>query len=250
MSTSYEESLQQTKVPEPNWDDALQQAQIIKGEKDPVLDVRCVAEARELRLRLAKSPDGGRRSCFKIRCRLSSPANMRFLKRKNAEGYAIFFTLNRSDGAGVKKQNIISAEALALDMDGAPLPKTFDVPPHLIVNTSPKKYQCFWAMNPSTDFDECEDTARRLAGYYGGDPTVCDIAHVFRLAGFLHWKSGPYRSRIFRMNEFEPLVSFNSFSFLPPSSVTNKSTNSWPGTIDAEKAKLLFSNLPVEHFCR
>ncbi|MCR6732849.1 MAG: DNA-primase RepB domain-containing protein [Afipia sp.] len=213
------------------------------------MNFRIIPESKECLAEFAKmTPAERMKISFKHRGRLSKKPVVDLLKRKNAEGYAIFFTLNATDGNGVKRENVVAVRALPLDMDGAPLPDKFEVEPSLIVNTSPGKFQCFWPISESKDFAAYEDMARRLAAHYGGDPAVCDVAHVFRAAGFYHWKGNPFRSGIIKAAEFEPPVPIESFGFLPKLPPRADSTASGVGSIDADKARLILGELNALDF--
>lgn len=232
-----------------NVGDLRRQIAIVSGEGDPVINFRFVPEASECRAALAAmTPRERAHVRFKHSGRLSKPGVVKLLKRKNAEGNAIFFTLNSTDGRGVKRENMVTARCLPLDLDGAPLPKEFEIKPHLIVNTSPGKFQCFWPIRASKDLAAYEDVARRLAAHYGGDAAVCDISHVFRAAGFIHWKGLPFRSRIIKLSEFEPPATLGSFSFLPKLPPRLSNGDPGVGSLDADKARLILDELSAQDF--
>src|SRR5690348_13312995 len=128
------------------------QLQILSGEPDPVMDFRIVPESAGLKGRISERPDHKRR--LKFRGRLSELAER--LKRKNAAGYAVYILPNETDGVGVTKDHVTSVRILALDLDRAPLPPSWELKPHLIVETSPGRYQCFWAIEPTKEFSACE----------------------------------------------------------------------------------------------
>jgi hypothetical protein len=58
-----------------------------------------------------------------------------------------------------------------LDLDNAPLPAKWEVVPHVIIETSPDRHQCFFALEPTTNFAAVENINRGLAAHYGGDTT-------------------------------------------------------------------------------
>ena len=110
---------------------------------------------------------------------------------------------------------MVAARCAVLDLDNAPLPAKWEVVPHVIIETSPGRHQCFFALEPTTNFAAVEDINRRLAAHYGGDPNVCDVTHLFRVAGFKHQKREPFEVRIKECNEFEPKRQLSDFDFLP-----------------------------------
>jgi len=167
--------------------EARLQAAIITGEPNPVLDFRCVPEK--------PGCTGGARL---YRGRLSSPDFVTKLKTASKSGRAVFFMPAKTDGNGQRRANVTAARAIPLDLDKSPVPDVWGGPkPSVIVETSPGKHQGFWPIEPTENLDAVEDIARRAAARYGADSAVCDAPHVFRLAGFPHWKTGkPWRSRI------------------------------------------------------
>src|SRR5262249_5448170 len=68
------------------------------------------------------------------------------LARLNAQGAGVFVTVNETDGRGRTAANITRVRAVFVDLDGAPLdPVTANDPkPHIITETSPGKWHCFW----------------------------------------------------------------------------------------------------------
>ena len=92
------------------------------------------------------------------------------LQHRNMSGHGIFVALNEFDGNGRKKENLVAAHVLVLDLDGSPLPETWEDPPHWIQETSPGRYQCFFVIERNTDIAAVEDASRSLAARYGGDP--------------------------------------------------------------------------------
>src|SRR5689334_11618284 len=68
------------------------------------------------------------------------------LKRRNDDGFAIYYVLNETDGKGTKLANFTRALGLVLDLDQAPLPTKFlgRLDPHLTLEFSPGKYQCIF----------------------------------------------------------------------------------------------------------
>jgi hypothetical protein len=226
---------------------AQQQLEIATGDPDPVIGFRFLPESPSLRRKRAEmTPEERAKTELNLRGRLSNPAVRRTLQEKNLAGYGIFFLASVSDGFGRKKENIVAGRCLVLDLDGSPLPPAWAIEPHWIQETSPDRHQCFFAIEPTTDLAGCEDASRRLAAHYGGDPAVCDIAHVFRLAGFYHLKRSRFQVRVVAQNDFDPPHKLCDFDFLPkllPRATTT--TSSGLGIVDAEKTKLLFAEMDV-----
>src|SRR6266851_3706058 len=59
----------------------------------------------------------------------------------NRRGAGVFVALNKTDGKGRQRENIIAVRANSLDLDGSPLaPVRRGLRPHIIVESSPGKY--------------------------------------------------------------------------------------------------------------
>lgn len=121
------------------------------------------------------------------------------LARLNEAGAGVFVTVNKTDGRGRKTENITGVRAIFLDLDGAALPEGWPIEPHLIIETSPARFHCYWLVS-SEDFplDRFEPVQKAIAGRFGGDPAVCDLPRVMRLPGFFHLKKTPFLTRIAR----------------------------------------------------
>lgn len=111
-------------------------------------------------------------------------------------GCGVFIAVNATDGQRRRAENMIAARALFLDLDGAPLPATWPVEPDLIVQSSAlngiEKFQCWWMIEPTTEWDRWRRTEMALVQAYGGDPKCTITTQVGRCAGFLHQKDREY----------------------------------------------------------
>jgi hypothetical protein len=119
------------------------------------------------------------------------------LRRMNAEGAGVFICLGRICGSERLKQNVQSVGVLVLDLDGALLPPTFgDMPPlHLIVETSPARWHCYWMVD-SIPLEAFEILQRKLAIQFNGDRSVSFLEQIIRVPGFIHHKKQPFLPRI------------------------------------------------------
>lgn len=228
---------------------------ILTGEENPVLDIRTIAESADACEKVAawrRTPQSMRYPLrFNYRDRFSKLLPV--LRRKNAEGWAIFYSANRTDGEGRSLSNMIAARVLALDLDGAPLPSKWKIPPHAILETSPARFQCLWALNETHDFARHRDVMLRLAARYGGDKSIADITRVLRLPGFIHQKRKPFLSRLVQ-HESPDYVAFDrrdleDFDWLPKLKVPERrrlSANG--GTVTSRNAKEYFDHLPITKF--
>lgn len=121
----------------------------------------------------------------------------------NRAGAGVFFTVNQTDLRGRTTANIQKVRAVFIDLDGAPLPKHFDVTPHLLVNTSPDKYHVYWLVKdmPMESFVLYQQA---LAAKYDADPKVKDLPRVMRVAGFFHNKKDAYPIKVMQQMGADP----------------------------------------------
>lgn len=115
----------------------------------------------------------------------------------NTSGAGIFVTINETDFHGRRTDNIVRVRALFVDLDGAPLEPvlTHCEPPHLVVETSPKRWHAYWLTN-DCPLEEFSAAQKHLASQFNGDTSVCDLPRVMRLPGFFHQKDTPFLSQI------------------------------------------------------
>jgi len=131
------------------------------------------------------------------------------LVRKSHNGVGCFVVINKTNGTGLKAEDITEVRAIFVDLDGAPLlailqDKEFP-PPHIINESSPGKYHAYWKITglPLVQFRAMQ---RMLIRRYDGDPNVHDLPRVMRIPGLIHQKikNGfvvpPSVSRIFKIN--------------------------------------------------
>ena len=82
------------------------------------------------------------------------------LQRLNDKGAGVFVTINETNGIGRKAKHIIRVRAVFIDLDGAPLPPVMAIrsKPHIVVETSPGKFHCYWLVEgmPLDDFNNVQ----------------------------------------------------------------------------------------------
>lgn len=129
------------------------------------------------------------------------------LERRNLGGAGIFITVNETDVAGRRKENISSLRAWWADLDGAAAQGIFQIeaspmPPSLVVRSG-HGVHLYWSTEQSLTCagDDARQRAHeeelkciRLAfAPYGADPAVCEVARVMRLPGFFNRKREPHQ---------------------------------------------------------
>jgi hypothetical protein len=230
-----------------DFDAAKRLIELVHGSADTMLEFRALPESSEAKRRREDlTPEEREKQRRNYPGALEERAAL--FQRMNMSGHGIFVALNEFNG-GCKKENFVAAHVLPLDLDGTPLPETWQVPPHWIQETSPGRYQCFFVIERTTDIVAVEDVARRLAAHYGGDPAVCDATHIFRLPGFYHQKREPFQVRVVEENDFDPPYKLSDFDYLPRlPDRTTASSSAGVGVLNEARAQLLLNALDVLHF--
>ena len=103
----------------------------------------------------------------------------------NDQGAGIYVTVQRTDGTGRKKENIVGIRAFFQEDDGEGI--TLPIEPQIVVESSPGKFHRF-LLCKNVPLDEFESIQQRLVDDYGSDPNAKDRARVLRLPGFFHQK--------------------------------------------------------------
>ncbi len=133
------------------------------------------------------------------------PDLQKILCLRNEQRRGIYFMVNWGDGVGRSAENVTDVRALFVDLDGAPLEPVNNAPlePHVIVESSPGKYQAYWFVDgcPLARFRGLQIA---LARRFGSDPSVQDLARVMRIPGFFHYKQEPFRVRTIKLEAGMP----------------------------------------------
>jgi hypothetical protein len=112
----------------------------------------------------------------------------------NREGAGIFVTVNQTDRAGRKAENIVKARAVWGDFDNG-LPASFPLAPSIVVFSSLKngvqRGQALWLLDTDEDMtaEEHHAVLERLVKDHGADPAAALFNQVLRLPGFYHMKN-------------------------------------------------------------
>jgi hypothetical protein len=131
--------------------------------------------------------------------RALEPRYQAWLSHENGSGANVYMAANPLLPGTRKrtKESIASVRHLYIDIDtdgdarlAALLASVLVPPPTSILATSPGKYQALWRVE-GFDFDRQEQTLKRLAMVFGGDPACTDRNRVLRVPGFLNKKYDP-----------------------------------------------------------
>ena len=112
------------------------------------------------------------------------------LVKANLNGAGIFVMVNAGDLSGRKAENVRRVRAHYVDLDKCGIDPLFtaELPPHIVVESSPGKWHAYWLAAPETALEEFPAVQKALAKRFSGDPAVSDPSRVMRLPGFYHQK--------------------------------------------------------------
>jgi hypothetical protein len=111
----------------------------------------------------------------------------------NRQGCGIFFMVNPATGD--KNADVTGIRAVFADLDGAPLESVTGnaLQPHVIVETSPGRYQVYWKV--------LDCPLERFTPLQKAIAKRCNLARIMRLPGFYHLKAEPFLTRIVTIGE-------------------------------------------------
>jgi hypothetical protein len=113
------------------------------------------------------------------------------------QGAQVFVLPN---AGGHTDAEITAIRPLFIDMDGKLLPDSWHVEPDFdfLVIRDDTHWHAYWLVQ-DMDVGDFKAAQRRLAAYYGSDPTICNPSRVMRLAGSIHTKLPPHGDGIARL---------------------------------------------------
>lgn len=150
----------------------------------------------------------------------------------NYDGAGVYVTVNRTDLTGRKTHCITSVRAVFADIDQQveEADLSFPIKPHLVVETSPKRWHAYWLVKDLAK-EDFKAMQQAIALSLGSDPAVCDLPRVMRLPGYIHQKGEPFLSRIASANtellpysKEELITGFGGSPVAAPSLVATEST--------------------------
>lgn len=112
-----------------------------------------------------------------------------WLCEHNEVGYSVFVTVNETDGAGRKAENIKRIRAVWNDCDHG-IPDSYPLAPTFRVNSSEGKVQDYWLPQDNMPFDKHSALLDTLVAKHNGDKGAKGLPRVLRVPGFLNWKYG------------------------------------------------------------
>lgn len=110
------------------------------------------------------------------------------LHAMNERGGGVYWCVNETNGKGRKASDVIKIRACYADLDGAPLARTLEYKPSLVVESSPGKYHAYWFTN-DVPIEAFTAMQKNIIRHTGSDPAIHDLSRVLRVPGFYHQKS-------------------------------------------------------------
>ncbi len=129
------------------------------------------------------------------------------LARLNVMGAGVFFTVQRTNGTGITNQDVTQIRSAFVDLDGSLLDPVllFPLKPHIIVESSPHRWHCYWLIDATQPLalPLFESLQVAIAEKFNGDKSVKDLARVLRLPGYFHKKdpTKPFLVNIHQTND-------------------------------------------------
>ena len=167
----------------------------------------------------------------------------RLIQRNNL-GFGIFICINRLDkvvdekGPRRKASQVNKVRAVFADWDNPAkaLPKTWPLPPSMIVKTSKGKFHIYWLTDDDFQLDQFERAQRGIAKTLGTDPSVIDLSREMRVPGFMHTKGKP---TLVELLHVDPSVRYGTDEILgafPYASNVTRLPVIWDGTVRTKTA--------------
>jgi len=131
----------------------------------------------------------------------------------NQHGGGVFLTINRTEG-GRRLEHIKEIRAVWLEWDhDEPLP-TLPLAPHILVESSPNKYHCYWRTTDCSP-DDHQRLMHCLVGAWRSDPSATDLVRTLRVPGFFHrkvnkakgYRGEPVLTRLLRAEPLPPYAT-------------------------------------------
>ena len=109
-----------------------------------------------------------------------------YLKYKDSHDVYFSFTPMLDSSKGRKLSNAGKAWCFGVDIDDAPIPA--DLPPQIVWESSPNKYQGVYIVDHEMDTDTIFKISKGLSKKFGYDPGSVDAVHLFRVPGSTNHK--------------------------------------------------------------
>jgi hypothetical protein len=126
-----------------------------------------------------------------------------------SRGAGVFVTINETDLSGRSEANITRIRAVWEDQDDIGLQQEYPLDPHLVIESSPGKFQRLWLVKDMT-VDQHKRCLNTLVVNYKSDNGAKGINRVLRLPGFFHQKNEPVMVSLIECSD-EPAYEASDF---------------------------------------
>jgi len=110
------------------------------------------------------------------------------LSKLNTEGHGIYVVVNKTDGKGIRAENVTKIRAVWADWDhGLPEIETLPLQPSVWVSTSEGKAQAYWFADGMEE-SEFTSVMSEIVARFNADPGAKSLCQVLRVPGFYHTK--------------------------------------------------------------
>lgn len=151
----------------------------------------------------------------------------------NVDGYNVFCVVNES--VGFADADVTGIRAMFADFDGAPLPESFELEPHVIVQTSPGRWHAYWLAD-GVPVDQFKRMQQAIVAKYGTDRMAVNPARLMRVPGFQNWKySEPFQARIIHESGGVPYNAARIVSAFPQSTKPADTTSQLSGPANSPR---------------
>lgn len=136
------------------------------------------------------------------------------LTRVNSKGAGVFVMVNQGNGRGRSNEHVVRIKAVFIDTDGAPLPTDLPLEPHIVLQSSPKRWHVYWLVD-GLCLEVFGNVQAALAQKYGTDPNITDLCRVMRLPGLFHNKVAPFRVELLHAQDAPAYTAAQVFEAWP-----------------------------------
>ena len=120
-----------------------------------------------------------------------------YLRARNEHGLGVFVAMSDFEVARRLIENVVKVLHIWVDLDGAPLPRSWSLRPHAVVNTSPGKFQAVWRIEDAPQERLMHNRVIvALARVHRADEGAQGLNRVLRVPGFFHRKGEPHMVRL------------------------------------------------------
>jgi len=114
-----------------------------------------------------------------------------YIEKANASPWGFYFIPNDMGGAVTENADFKRARAVFIDIDDAPLPTFFALPPSAVLRRSDNSgFHVYWFLAEyTTDPEQWRTVQKMLIRFYKSDKTIHNPARLMRIPGTLNYKS-------------------------------------------------------------